>query len=304
MVWANLMTTSYYYADANAQPVGPLTLDEIRRIVAAGVIPPDVLVCEANGETWRPLTAFAGLPRTAPPRAGVPPMAGPVSAASDPKQVAGRLGLYFNVAVLALAVGLILELVALHTERLHGDDTLHAERLLSLLAWLGVLAAEVFLIYQLCRSLPASLRFTSPGRAAGLLLVPVFHLVWAFRLFPGLATGALRWKEQESGERLTSGLVSYGYVVASSLVIGSVVGVLQGLGSQPVGAFGQLLMMADFGIRFGFFALLIGQIQGIAFPGAEGGTGGTTIHRPLVRSLLWPVLAGFTLLVLRLFVPS
>lgn len=128
------MTASYYYADANAQPVGPLPLDEIRRFVAAGVIPPDVLVCEADGETWRPLTAFAGPPRTAPPRTAVPPMARPVSAASDPDQVAGRLGLYFNVAVLALAVGLILELVALHTERLHGDDTLYSERLLSLLA--------------------------------------------------------------------------------------------------------------------------------------------------------------------------
>lgn len=298
------MSTSYYYADANAQPVGPLSLDEIRHFVAAGVIPPDVLICEADGETWRPLTAFAGPPRTAPPRTGVPSMAGPVSAASDPDQIAGRLGLYFNVAVLTLAVGLILELVALHTERLHGDDTLHAERLLSLLAWLGVLAAEVFLIYQLCRSLPASLRLTSPGRAAGLLLVPVFHLVWAFRLFPGLATGALRWKEQESGERLTSGLVTYGYIVAASLVIGSVFGALQGVGSHPGGAFGELLMMADYGIRFSYYAVLIGQIQGIAFPGAEGGTGETIIHRPLVRPLLWPVLAGFTLLVLRLFVPS
>lgn len=293
------MPEAYYYADVNSQPVGPLSLDEIRRFVVAGVIPPDVVVCEADGEVWRPLTGFGG-----PPRTGPPPMARPVSSVVVPEQVAGRLGLYFNVAVLVLAVGFILELVALETERLHGANALHAERLWSLLAWLGVLAAELFLIYQLCRSLPAPLRFDTPGKVAGLLLVPVFHLYWAFRVFPGLTTGALRWKERESGDKLTSGLVPFSYIVAASLAIGSVVALLQGIEALPVGAFGLLLLVADFGIRFSYYAVLIGQIQGIAYPGVEIGDGGATPCRPLVRSLLWPVLAGFTYLILRIFVPS
>jgi hypothetical protein len=298
------MSTPFYYADANAQPVGPLSLDEIRRFVAAGVIPPDVLVCEADGENWRPLTDFAGPPRTAPPRTGPTPMARPVSAVVDPGQGADRLGLYFNLAVVALAVGFIFEAIVIDAERRHGADTPLALHLWSGVAWFGVLGAEAFLLYRLCRSLPSSVRFTSPGRAAGLLLVPIFHLYWVFRLFPGLATAALRWKERVSGERLTSGLVSYGYLVAAIFSVVFFVALMRGMLALPTGVLGHLLVVADFGIRFSFYAVLITQIQGIAFPDAEGGTTGAKLRRPLVRSLLWPVLAGFTLLLLRLLVPS
>jgi hypothetical protein len=296
------MSKPYYYADANAQPVGPLSLDVVRRFVAAGVIPPDVLVCEADGEEWRPLTDFAGPPRTAPPRTGPPPMARPVSA--DPGQAAERLGLYFNLTVVALGIGFIFEAIVIETERRHGTEVLLAPHLWSMVVWLGVLAAEVFLIYQLCRSLPTTVRFTSPGRAAGFLLIPVFHLYWAFRPFPGLATGALRWKESVSGERLTSGLVSYGYLVAAIFSVAFFVALMRGMLALPTGVLGHLLVVVDFGIRFSFYAVLIGQIQGIAFPDAEGGTTGAKLHRPLVRSLLWPVLAGFTFLILRMYVPS
>src|SRR6056297_718679 len=61
------MPVDFFYADENSQPVGPLSLEEIRRFADAGVVPQDVMVCEAGGEDWRPLTGFTSLPRTAPP---------------------------------------------------------------------------------------------------------------------------------------------------------------------------------------------------------------------------------------------
>jgi hypothetical protein len=50
----------YYYADENNQVVGPLRLEEIHRFAEAGVVPPDVMICEAGGEHWRSLGAVSG----------------------------------------------------------------------------------------------------------------------------------------------------------------------------------------------------------------------------------------------------
>lgn len=52
------MKKSFYYADANSQAVGPLSLEEIRRFADAGIIPPDVMICEEDGEVWKPLSSF------------------------------------------------------------------------------------------------------------------------------------------------------------------------------------------------------------------------------------------------------
>lgn len=73
----------FYYLNDSNQPVGPMDLTAIRKLVDAGVVPPDVLVCEAGSEDWIPLSeksepsAEPGVPkppRTAPPpRSAVPP---------------------------------------------------------------------------------------------------------------------------------------------------------------------------------------------------------------------------------------
>ena len=107
-----------------------------------------------------------------------------------------------------------------------------------------------------------------------------------------------------SGERLTSGLVSYGYLVAAIFSVAFFVALMRGMLALPTGVLGHLLVVADFGIRFSFYAVLITQVQGIAFPGDQTETTGAGIRRPLVRSLLWPVLAGFTILILRMYDPS
>lgn len=61
------MPEAYYYADDNSQPVGPLSLDEIRRFADAGVVPSDVMICEAGSEEWKPLSSFAEPSRTTSP---------------------------------------------------------------------------------------------------------------------------------------------------------------------------------------------------------------------------------------------
>lgn len=74
------MITHFYYADANSQAVGPLSLEEIRRIAEAGVIPPDVMVCEADGEVWKPLSSFdepVDRPRSRKPEKPVPALSQP-----------------------------------------------------------------------------------------------------------------------------------------------------------------------------------------------------------------------------------
>lgn len=55
------MEIQFYYADAQSQPVGPLSIEEIRKIAEAGVVPPDVMVCEAGGDDWKPLNSLEPL---------------------------------------------------------------------------------------------------------------------------------------------------------------------------------------------------------------------------------------------------
>ena len=58
----------------------------------------------------------------------------------------------------------------------------------------GILAT-VFMcvwLYQAWDSVPAPYRSTTPGRAVGLLFVPVFNLYWVFRAIPGLSSAIQR----------------------------------------------------------------------------------------------------------------
>lgn len=72
----------FYYLNGENQPVGPMSLDGIRRMVEVGVVGPEVLVCPVGQQEWEPLARYgrracqAG--STAPPR--VPPMRPPASA--------------------------------------------------------------------------------------------------------------------------------------------------------------------------------------------------------------------------------
>jgi len=301
------MTASYYYADSDAQPVGPLSLDEIRRFAAAGVIPPDVLVCEADGEEWRPLTAFAGPPRNAPPRKGPPPMARPVSAVADPGQATRRLGTHFNHAVFAVVIAFVFNLTAIGAPGSNGgtgsDSTLP---LFAGLTSLWALAAEVILVFKLCCILPPHLLFTTPGKATGFLFIPGFHLYWAFQLFPGLATAAIRWQEQEApSSHAPTWLIHLGYAVAVMLGLVSVFVLLEATGVIPVSPQGQIVYLIDYSLRFSFYSMLVGQLQRVVCPGSKprhvsfmlSDTGNTP--KPLVWgfNVLLPVVSGIILII-------
>lgn len=301
------MPEAFYYADVNSQPVGPLSLDEIRRFVAAGVIPPDVLVCEADGETWEPLTEFAGPPRTAPPRAGAPPKARPVSAVADRGRSARRLSVHFNHAVCAVVVTYVLNLFLFAAA---GDKgAADAEAALSLfvgLTSLWTLAAEVVLIFKLCSILPPGLLFTTPGKATGFLFIPGFHFYWAFRLFPGLATAAVRWQEQEDdSSSAPTWLIHLGYAVAGMVGIVSVFALFEATGAIPTSPQGQIVYLMDYGLRFSFYSRLVGLVQRVVSPGSKprhvsfmlSDTGNAP--KPLVWgfNVLLPVISGIILII-------
>lgn len=68
----------FYYLNADHQPVGPMPLEAIRRLVTAGVIGSGVKVCPEGEDAWRALdehlsnhTMESAPPRTPPPMARV-----------------------------------------------------------------------------------------------------------------------------------------------------------------------------------------------------------------------------------------
>ena len=56
--------TLWYYADANNQPVGPLSMAALQRLAASGVISPNAHVIENGGSVWRTFAEVA--PKTPP----------------------------------------------------------------------------------------------------------------------------------------------------------------------------------------------------------------------------------------------
>jgi hypothetical protein len=58
----------WYYADANNQPVGPLTTDALQSLLQGGTISLDTLVIQEGGTEWQPLRTIISLtPPAAPP---------------------------------------------------------------------------------------------------------------------------------------------------------------------------------------------------------------------------------------------
>jgi len=59
--------TKYYYSLPGGVPQGPLALEDINRMVAAGQLAPEVMLAEAGSQEWRPLAAFNHNPVPPPP---------------------------------------------------------------------------------------------------------------------------------------------------------------------------------------------------------------------------------------------
>lgn len=196
-------------------------------------------------------------------------MARPVSAAADPGQAARRLSTHFNHAGCAVVIAFLFNFISIGAPDGYGgtgsDATLD---LMLVLTSLWALAAEAVLIFKLCSILPPPLLFSTPGKATGFLFIPGFHLYWAFRLFPGLATAAIRWQEQEDrSSRAPTWLIQMGYAVAGLGGIVSVLGLFELVGAIPLSPQGQVVYLIDYSIRFSFYSMLVGQVQRVICPG-------------------------------------
>lgn len=58
-------TKNYYYLDAERKPHGPLSLEELLEMYAAGTLAGDVMTAAVGGEKWRPLRALTPEARSA-----------------------------------------------------------------------------------------------------------------------------------------------------------------------------------------------------------------------------------------------
>lgn len=79
---------SFYYLNRDNQPVGPMELVAIGKLADAGIVQPDVSVCEAGQSEWKPLSQFresAEEPSTVKPPRTPPPQRQPKPTGKKPQ---------------------------------------------------------------------------------------------------------------------------------------------------------------------------------------------------------------------------
>lgn len=276
------MGDQFYYADANSQPVGPLTLEEIRRFAKAGVVPPDVMVCEAGGEDWRPLSAFAAPPPFATPPRTSPPLTASASRRStdgappthhDPDRIANRLPLLLCHAIVAVIFFFLLDIASRSAAAKSGGvDPNGTRAIFAGLTSLWALAAEMALVFHIFRVLPLHLRFTTPAKAAWFMLIPGFNVYWAFRLFPGLCESASAWDREAASltghrESAPGWLLPVAYSSAVLIAISTILALLEIVGAIPVSDGGITWIFAlDHGLSFAVYIKVVSVIDGILAP--------------------------------------
>lgn len=104
------------------------------------------------------------------------------------------------------------EVIGTSSETFNGDEfRLFASLLVTVLV---VLILWSQLHFKLWKSLPSDLRATSPGKAVGLMLVPLFNLYWAFVTWPKLGQGMIQWQKRRN-VRSPMNFTALGYMVAA-----------------------------------------------------------------------------------------
>ena len=61
----------YFYADANNQPIGPYTLEDLKQLAEKGTVKPETWVAEEGGAQWQPYSSLAA-PGAAPAAPAAP----------------------------------------------------------------------------------------------------------------------------------------------------------------------------------------------------------------------------------------
>ncbi len=100
---------SFYYLNSEQQPVGPMQLDGIRKLVQAGVIDPGVLVCPAGEEEWKSLREWSedGTKSLGPPRVPPPPRPSPSTLASSARPTSSPHALPDWLAPASMGAGIL-----------------------------------------------------------------------------------------------------------------------------------------------------------------------------------------------------
>lgn len=275
---SDLMPEAFYYADPNSQPVGPLSIDEIRRFAEAGVVPRDVMVCEAGGDNWRSLDSFyrGGMGTKASDTPSTP--ARPL-AEMRPAKLVLSLKITYTATILVALVAFALNTV---TDRgaVQSGDPYYSEGFDALAMTLTLLsiAGSVALIYLLVLSLPERHRFTTPVKAAGFFLIPVFASYWVFRLLPGLVKGTMQWwLESAPGKsgRL-AWLMPFSVITAVFIAVSGILDVVGGvwfLGDPPTKGWEGVIFLSGLAYMLGesaffhFTLSLLHVLRGLVDPG-------------------------------------
>jgi len=93
-------SADFYYLNAAQQPVGPMSLEGIRKLVDAGIVESGVLVCPAGEQEWKPMPEW-GDPATAavgPLRVPLPPRSQPAASVDRTSTLSPVLSDWFPLA--------------------------------------------------------------------------------------------------------------------------------------------------------------------------------------------------------------
>lgn len=159
----------WYYQHNNEQ-IGPLAQDQFEALIAAGTIGPQTLVRAEGMNDWQPAAASPAAAWLGTDAKDA--TARPLTRASEPSPLeqARMLEAWFQVFWISLAIGLPLTLV--------------------IVGLLGIAVAVLlycFMLYLLWALIPPAQARTTPTRAVGFLLIPIYNLYWNFIAFWGLA---------------------------------------------------------------------------------------------------------------------
>ncbi len=263
--------TRYYYADDNSQPVGPLSLDEIRKFADAGVVRPDVMVCKEDGSVWKPLTSFVAPPRTAPPPR-VTSIPDSIEGSRDPDRVASGLHVHLSHAIVAVILFYLVDISSRSAAIANaGTDPSSTRSIFAGLTALWATAAELILVFHICRAFPRRLRFATPAKAAWFMIIPGFNIYWAFRLLPSFAEATMQWDKeapQTIGTRKPAPgwLLPIAYASATLVGLTTVIVLLELIAAIPLTEFTSIVCALDYGLRFAVYVNVASVVQGILSP--------------------------------------
>lgn len=221
------MTESFYYADENSQPVGPLALDEIRKFAAAGVVPADVMICEAEGENWRSLASIEKQDQTRPEGTNSHALSAEENIPSDQRKTANNLKLIYVGALISSLLAFALDAFSTRAALENsGIDPNGMRETVALIVFLVALAANLALLYYLVQAFPKHLRFTTPVKAAGFYLIPIFSIYWVFHLFHGLLASTRKWGDEVAPAlaKRISWLHPFAFVAAGLIALEEIIG--------------------------------------------------------------------------------